>query len=155
MAIVLDLSLDPVIARIESQVSAFRKVGGAADLATAARELKQEPAAFVIPVAESARPNTAESLIVSQLVAQRFGVVIAVQNLADSAGKAAQTELGPLRLALFNALVGWVPPLPVGMPAQAERELVTFGGGRLLRLEDRVLWWQDNFDTAYYLRTTS
>ncbi len=139
----MDLSLDPIVARIKAQVAAFRKVGIAGDLAAAARELKQEPAAFVIPVADAASRNTLENGV-SQYTRQRFGVVLAVSNLRDASGEKAQTELAPVRDALFAALVAWAP--------DANRDPCTYAGGRLLRLTDRVLWWQDNFDTAYYVR---
>lgn len=139
----MDLSLDPIVARIKAQVAAFKKVGIAADLAAAARELKQEPAAFVIPVQDRAQRNALENGV-SQRVLSRFGVVLAVSNLRDASGERAQTELAPIRDALLAALLGW--------PPDAERDPCEYGGGRLLRLSDRVLWWQDNFDTAFYLR---
>lgn len=140
----MDLSLDPIIARIDAQVAAFKTVSGAADLAAALRELKLEPAAFVIPVADLARPNTLETGI-SQLVRQRFGVVIAVQNLRDAKGEKAQSELAPIRMSLITALLGWQP--------DAARDPCELGDGRLVRLTDRVIWWQQNFETAYYVRT--
>jgi len=142
----MDYSLDPVIARIRLLAPAtFKKVGGAADLGAALRELKQEPAAFVIPQQDAPQAN-ALSNAVSQLTRQRFGVVIAISNLRDASGEKAQTELAPIREALFNQLIGWAP--------DADRDPVNYAGGRLLRLSDRVLWWQDNFDTWYYLRKT-
>jgi len=140
----MDLSLEPVIARLKAQVAAFQnRVGGAADLGAALRELKQEPAAFVIPQTERASGNTLENGV-SQRVAARFGVVIALSNLRDARGEKAQTELAPVRLSLFAALLGWAPDV--------DRDPCEYAGGKILRLSDRVLWWQDNFETAYYLR---
>jgi hypothetical protein len=141
----MDLSLTPIVERIRDQAAAFKKVGLAADLAAARRELKQEPAAFVIPVLDRSGQNELANGV-SQYVLQRFGVVIAVQNLRDQAAIAAQEELAPLRLALITALLGWAP--------DEERDPCTYGGGRLVGLTDRVLWWQDNFDTSYYVRAT-
>lgn len=139
----MDFSLTPIAERIRAQAPLFKKVGIAADLAAARRELKLEPAAFLIPVLERASANSLENGV-SQFVLQRFGVVLAVRNLRDAAAEHAQEELAPVRDALFAALIGWAP--------DAERDPVTYAGGRLIGLTDRVLWWQDSFDTSYYLR---
>lgn len=141
----MDLSLDPIIARLDAQVAALKKVGGAADFEAALAELKIEPAAFVIPLRDAAQPNTLENAV-SQRVISRFGVALAVQNLRDASGTKAQTELAPLRDSVITALLGWAP--------DADRDPCEYGGGRLLRLRDRVLWWLDEFVTAYYVRKT-
>jgi hypothetical protein len=140
----MDLSLDPVITRIKLLVPAtFKKVGGAADLGAALRELKQEPAAFVIQQADAPQANTLANGV-SQFTRQRFAVLIGISNLRDASGEKAQTELAPIRDTLFTQLIGWAP--------DADRDPCTYAGGRIIRLSDRVLWWQDNFDTAYYIR---
>lgn len=139
--------LDPqlVIARLDTQVTALKKVAGAADFAAAAPDLKQTPAAFVLSFADRAGRGTTGTLVVSQQNETRFGVVFAVQNLRDARGEQAQTDLLTLRLAAMTALLGW-QPAPDFDPCE-------YGGGRLLQLDNLVLWWQDEYLTRALLRS--
>src|SRR5687768_5204949 len=120
------------IARLKDQVPVLKQVSGAADLPTAIEQLKQPPAAYVIPLAERAAPNALATEAISQECATRFAVVLATQNLRDVRGEAAQATLLPIRKAVFEALLGWVPA--------ADFNPCEFGGGRLVQLNDMVLW---------------
>lgn len=144
MAIVL---FDPqwIITRLKSRVTSLKLVGGAADFASAAESLKQSPAAFVLPNSERATGSNMGTLVVSQLNTVRFALVIAVQNLRDSRGEKAQADLRTLRNSIMTALHGWQP--------DADFDPIEFGGGRLLQLNDQVLWWQDEFVTANTIRS--
>lgn len=140
------MQLAPAIARLKAEVPQLRIVGGAADLA-ALREAPplQLPAAYVLALAESARPNslsTVGALMLRRAV--RFAVVLAAQNLRDPRGEAAQGALEALRAAVLGALLNWQPT--------DDHDPVEFAAGRLLSLADQVLWWQDEFVTADYLR---
>ena len=134
-----------IIARLQASVPELRVMGGAADFAAAAEGLKQTPAAFVLPSAERARESSTGTQLVSQYNTVRFAVVVAVQNLRDARGDAAQSDLLPLRTSIMTALHGWQPD--VGF------DPVEFGGGRLLQLTDQVLWWQDEFTTSHFIRS--
>lgn len=138
------MQLDSIIDRLKAQVSSLRFVGGAADLPTATEEVKQTPAAFVIPLTETATANRDGTGSVTQQITARFGVLLAVQNLRDARGEAALTTLVPVRSAVREALVGWVP---VGFEDPAE-----IVSGRILSLNDRVLWWQDDFASMFIYR---
>lgn len=136
--------LSAVEARLAT-VSALKKIAGAADFASAGADLKGKlPAAYVIPMTERAGGNSLVSAV-SQHTEARFGVVLAVSNLRDARGQNAHGDLAPLRAAVIAALLGWQPG--------PDYDPVLFGSGRLLQLQDGVLWWQDDFVTAYYLRS--
>jgi len=138
------VNLAAVIARLQSEMPTLRKVGGAGDIPNAQEALRQVPAAFVIPLAETAEANELESGAISQAITIRFGVLWAVANLRDATGEAAQADLRPIRAAGQAALLGWQP--------EATMEPCLFGGGQLLQIADRVLWWQDVFVSGTYLR---
>lgn len=140
------MNLAPVIARLQSQIPQLRKVGVAADIPTAQELLKQVPAAFVVPLAETADSNELESGAISQAITYRFGVLWAAMNLRDASGEAAQNDLEAIRSAGKTALLGWQP--------DGTMDPCLFGGGQLLQVADRVLWWQDVFVTGNYLRKT-
>ena len=132
----MDLGL--VIGRIRAQLPGLKGSGGSADLEAAMAGVLAVPAAFVIPLGESAE-RSATTLVTRQRITHNVGVVLAVSNRRDAAGAAALSELAPLRLALRAALVGWAPDAAEGEPLQFER-------GRLLRLAgDGRLWWMDEF----------
>jgi len=138
-----------VIARLSAEVTDFKQIGGSADFITAMKGgVVQPPAAFVVPLSERALPNELATEAVSQRDNATFGVIFAVQNIRDSRGREAHVQLRALRIAVMNALLGWTPD-------GAVYDVFTFApsGGRLLAFEDQVLWWQDDFVTALYLRT--
>lgn len=144
MAIVLfDAQL--YVARLAG-VAGLKKVGTAADYASAAIDLKTPtPAAYVIPLRETPGRNTLENAVSQQNVT-RFGVVLAVSNLRDAIGAKAGVDLRAIRIAVMTALLGWTPG--------PDYDVCTSGGGRLLQLSNAVLWWQDEYLTALFLRAT-
>lgn len=144
MAIVL---FDPqwIITQLRTEVTSLKLVGGAADFAAAAEGVRQTPSAFVLPSSERASGSSTGTMVVSQRNSVRFAIVIAVQNLRDPRGEKAQADLLALRNSIMTALHGWEP--------DADFDPIEYGGGKLLQLNDQVLWWQDEFVTANFIRS--
>lgn len=141
----------PVVDRIKATVGAsaaltggFRVVLGAADFAAARTNLKDPPAAYVIPLGDRAAPSSLQGLSVDQHVTERFGVVMAVSNLRDVRGGAVNAALETLRRATIDNLLAFQPA--------ADYDPVQYGGGRILQLDVSVIWWQLEFITGYYER---
>ncbi len=138
------MQLATILAHLKTNCPALRQIGGAAEFSALPDAGPQAvPAAFVVPLDEHAGRNQLDTGI-SQRVDVRFGVILAVRNLRDGLGAAANDDLEALRRAIKDALLGW-------RPAGAD-DVCTFGGGRVLQLANQVLWWQDDFLTAYYER---
>lgn len=141
----MDLSLAPIATRIRTQVGALKAVGEAADLAAALEDLKIAPAAFVIPLRSQGGGNALDSADAAmQRLSITFGVVFGIQNLRDATGAKASADLATLRGSVFEALLGWRPT--------ADHDICLIGAGQLAAMRDRVLWWQDSFTTAIYVR---
>lgn len=137
----MDLSL--IVARLKAQLTALRSVGASADLDAAIEGPSAMPAAFVLPLAESAQDMEMTGAT-GQRITQAFGVLHVLSNKRDAQGGAALDDLKTHRLSLRAALVGWVLDETTGEP-------VTFTGGRLLRLDgDGRLWWIDEFALKTY-----
>ena len=137
----MDLSL--IVTRLKAELSALRTVGASADLDAAIDGVVALPAAFVMPLAESASDMGQLSSTGVRIV-QAFGVLHCVSNRRDAQGGAALDDLKTPRANLRSALVGWVPDEATGEP-------VTFTGGRLLQLDgDGRLWWIDEFQLMTY-----
>lgn len=136
---------DLVVARLQAQVVALRKVAGAADFAAAQADLRQSPAAFVIETSNRAAPSRTGTEVVSQDTEIRFGVILAAQNLRDPRGGNAKTAMNALRETVLGALLGWKP--------EADYDPCEYSTGRLLLMNDHVLWWQDEFVTRTLLRS--
>lgn len=138
------MDLTPVINRLRTLLVGFKTVGSAVDLDAAIGGLVAVPAAFVMPLSESA---TANDLLqqTSQRITSLFGVVLCVSNKRDSTGAAALADLTSLRGQVRAALVGWIPDAATAEP-------VHYSSGQLLRLDgDGRLWWVDQFDlTTFY-----
>ena len=128
---------------MKTQLTGLKSIGASVDLDTAIEGVVALPAAFVLPLAESA---TAQDLTGStqQRITQAFGVLHVVSNRRDARGGAALADLVTLRSNLRMALVGWVPFVET-------LEQVHFTAGRLLRLDgDGRLWWMDEFQLITY-----
>lgn len=138
------LIFDPqlVVARLQSQVAALKQVAGAADYAAAAPDLRLPPAAWVIEAANRAGPNLAATVVVHQRVEVRFGVVIAAHNVRDMKGEQAAVDMKALRTSVMTALLGWTPA--------THHDPCEYAGGRLIGLDNMVLWWQDDYITRLY-----
>jgi len=144
MAIEL-LDYQIIIDYLDAQVSRLKSVDGAAGLASASANLKQSPAAFVVPLNDRASGNRTGTMVVHQNNTTRFAVIVAVQNLRDPRGDKARDDLRALRQDILNTLHGWVPGDAFNP--------VEYGGGRMLKLTNQVLWWQDEFLTSHFIRS--
>lgn len=131
------MDVTPIITRLRAQLAGWVLVAGAGDLDAAIDGLPATPAAYVLPLGEQAdAPDLAGQH--HQRVAQEFAVVMVVSNLQDATGAAAAAELATRRLTVRAALLGWASDATSG-------EVVAFTAGRLLRFENRRLWWTDEF----------
>lgn len=127
-----------LVDRLKSQCSLLKDVGGAADFAAAQEGLRNKtPSAFVVPLAENAARNSSATLVVRQLVTQQFAVILAVSNLKDSRGEKALNDLDQVREQVFEKILGWAPP--------GTDSVMEFSGGRLLEMDNQVVWWQDDY----------
>lgn len=122
----------------------FRKVSGASNFAAARDDLKTAPAAYVIPLRDAASANQLGGGAILQPVREQFGVALAVSNLRDASGVAAQAEFERLRRLVIDKLLGFVPG--------TDYEPVEYVGGNILMMDAAVLWWQLTFTTGYMER---
>jgi phage virion morphogenesis protein len=107
--------------------------------------LRSVPAAFVVPLNETAGANPYGSQIVQQAIAPRIGVILAVQNKFDATGGRATDDVEALRVAVRTKLLGWAPGDGLAP--------LEFGGGGLLDFDDTVLFWQDDYVTQSVIRS--
>src|SRR5487761_2207578 len=135
--------LAPIITQVQT-VPVLKRVLGTVDFASAQQEISGLPVAYVMPLSDAASPNRMLSGAVEQRVTERFGVILAVNNVRDMRGAAANEDLESLRVSVIAALLGW-QPAPGYDP-------IEYGGGRILTLANTVLWWQLEFVTAYFER---
>lgn len=122
-------------------VKDFNKVAGAANFAAVKEDLKNQPAAYVIPMADRASPNKLGSGAISQRVTERFAVVMALDNKRDTRGDAVNAALEAKRAKVIDALIGVMP--------SAAYDPVEYQGGQLLALDVTTTYWQLEFTTAY------
>lgn len=144
--LLLDTSL--VLERLRGQVfepGKLRAIKRAAGLAAAQADAKTMPSLYVIETVNRAGANRTGTEVVVQENAQRFAVVMAVENKEDPRGAASGDALRDLRLLVITALLGWQPA--------ADFDPCIYAGGQLLQMNDYTLWWQDEFITAAQLRS--
>lgn len=129
-----------IITRLQSQVAALKLVAGAAEFGAAAdTNPTASPAAYVLRLSEQGGELLTYART-GQRVATEIGITLALRNLADAKGAAANVDLEALRAAVRTALLGWSAP---------SCDPFEFAAGGLLAFRDGFLWWQDAYRTAY------
>lgn len=103
--------------------------------AIAAADVRDGPLLWVALTRENAELN-ALNCGVSQRVEVTFSVVFAASGSA---------ALDPVRGCIQTALTGWTPA--------GAMEPMQYGGGSVADLNFDLLWWEDSFTTAYFIRT--
>ena len=138
----------PVINQIKAIETAgkaeFRRIESVANFAAARDDLKNPPAAYVLPLQDAASANQLGGGAILQPVKEHFGVVLAVSNLRDASGVAALIEFRRLRRLVIDNLLGFVPG--------TDYEPIEYVGGNILLMDAAVLWWQLKFTTGYMER---
>lgn len=133
----------PLISRLQSKATGLRFIGGAMDLNESTLQAVQYPAAFVVPLGETAEPGRMLG-VHDQLLIQQWAVVLVLRAMRTKASQDQSAELHTLRQKVLFALAGWT--------ASADAEPMDFVGGELISAEEGLLLWQDTFSNRSSLR---
>lgn len=115
------------------------RIGGAAELALAMTYALQKEMAFVVQMAETAKANMLDSGV-SQLITERFAVIVALDNATsdrDKMGLTAYDSLFDIRTQIFSAILGW--------QMDGAESLVSYAAGRVVKVDRAFLWYQFEF----------
>ena len=122
------MNITNIINEIKAKCPTFEsRVAGAAEyegLRSASNLLV--PAAYVVPMDESASANATENSIM-QTLTERFMVVVVISNQADPRGQKAYNQLHELRAELWRGILGWIP--------ETDYEPIEFSGGSILNMD--------------------
>lgn len=137
-----------LVARLKSAVPVLQgHVAGSIELEDAIASTQFiAPYGFVIALGEVAHQNEMVNSI-SQRIDLTFSVVLAVQNgKAQGIGPSTPTasKLEAYRKEVLKAVLGW--------QYGPDYDPATFLRGRMVNLQSKVLWWQDEFQTSFYRR---
>lgn len=135
------IDLATIVAALRDKVAAFGgRVSGAAEFEAAfnASGAAIAPAAWVIPLDDSVE-NLSQSGTVMTLT-ETFGVFVMIDASADPRGQTAWNGVTALRLALWGALLGWIPAESVGA--------IAYEGGELVRLDRARLFYRFDFSAV-------
>ena len=138
--------LAEVETRLGSQVAELKLVEGAAGFAglSVNPPKEKQPAAYVIPVADSAGGNLVANRV-RQKVEKRFGVILVLGNLRDRRGATASRQMEAIEDSVIAALLGW-PPV-AGLLG------CLYAGGRVIDFRDGAVWRLLEFTTDSYIGT--
>lgn len=102
------------------------------------------PAAFVVPISDTASPNTLASGDVRQRVTSRFAVLICVARAGDARGGRSAAALDAIQVGVRDLLLGWRPA--------AGWSPVTYVGASLAGTHGGAVWIQVTFQAAHTIR---
>jgi hypothetical protein len=151
--------MDAIQQRLRAQVPALRLVEGAGEYAALQQLPPREkmPAAYVLPMDDSARPNSRASQLVRQDVERRITILLMTRSARDTRGESAAEQLEPILSAIRAGLIGWTPTLSA-QPAQGAQMVdataLEFRRGRLVGIDDGVLSWSEEYACRAVLRVS-
>lgn len=126
----------------------LKLVAGAASLAALGeRPPPAAPAAYVMLESAQAEPNELACGGISQRVAARLLVALAVRQVADARGEAGGDEVEALAVAVRDLLLGFAP--------EAGADPLELAGSQHLAFAEGHVWHGLVFTGAYYVRKTS
>lgn len=133
-----------IIERLKAiEPSVFAIVEGSAELASlGSGQPNATPAAYVFIAEEAAMENERMNAVLQRLELD-VSIVVVTSNVSDPRGAAASVEIESLKSAVRSALIGWQPG--------PDDDVITYGGGRLVRARDGAVWWELTFAAATYL----
>ncbi len=136
------LDLAHWVSRIQARMPGLGTVGLAGDLERVRNAQGALPGVWVLPAEErSAAPESEPSL--HQQVRVSVSVISALRSYGDATGAKAADALRAHRAPLIAALSGWQPP--------DATTTASFVSGRRLGPANNAMWWEDVFETAFYL----
>jgi hypothetical protein len=141
------MKVKALIDRIKAECGSFsNRVAGTAEFEDSVEKSDLAvPYAFVIPLSEEVGENVTAGSVITQMIDDRFGIIVCVSNTADPRGQAGGEALDDLRTELLDALLGWEPDAShVGME---------YRGGRHLAMNRARLWHQFDFAAQYVLQS--
>lgn len=122
------MNITNIINEIKAKCPTFQqRVAGAAEYEGLRNSSNlRVPAAYVVPMDESASANATQNSIM-QTLTESFMVVVVISNQADPRGQDAYNQLHALRKELWRAILGWVP--------DEDYEPIEFSGGSILNMD--------------------
>lgn len=137
------MKLSPIVLKLRLGNTTFaNRIAGSAQLALAIKATLINEMAFVIQLSEKASDNKLDGDI-SQLINERFGVIVALKNdasQADKTGLTANDRLFTVRAEIFKSILGWTIP--------GQESVTSYVGGNLLDLNRAWLWYQFEFTSG-------
>lgn len=141
--------LEGIVAKLQT-ITEFQEALGveALEEATTTPQAKlRTPSAYAILLGEDAGDNLYMTMGMEQRVTVTFGVVIVVENTLNPRGVTGggyTSRLQEIRALVRTALLGYQSD-PIYDPAWYLK-------GQLAQISQGSLWWQEEFQTAYYIR---
>jgi len=144
------ITLSPILDRLHDQLTGWKEIGGAADLASAEKsKAPATPAAYVLLASDQPSKSIGGSGGYRQRVLSRFGVVIAIRDYkVAKRGTAKADELRERIIQIRSALVGWRHPgATQGFATQLAAPCA------VLSYKNNVIWWQETYAIEYDIST--
>jgi hypothetical protein len=130
------MRIGPIKQRLLDQVPAFASVSGAAAMAAAMQSGHFSHSAYVFVSSVTGQDNQLINQI-SQRVPIEVTVAYWVRNVSDGTGEAAADDTEDLRVAVLDALLGFIPP--------DEKTPLFYRGGGVINFSFGTVLWADKY----------
>lgn len=134
--------------RLRAQAGAvLRLVGTVADFESLAGMPRSLPAAYVLPLAETAE-EVRQLGPTLQLHRCTLAVLLFARHAGDASGMQSAGALHEMRAAVHAALIGWM----ADEAAPEDCLPMVFTAGELLQADTGTTVWRDEFEVSRYVR---
>lgn len=133
------MTLQQIIACIQDQCDAFKKVGMLTDIDDIDKVESDVPAVFLFASKENAQGSDGAGSLTNQPVEVEVSFLVIAKVPDDTTD-----YLQPVRDQLFAALVGW----------EADDEQFLFSSGEIESITGGLIRWRDNYQYTRHLRYT-
>lgn len=138
-------NLRPLIEqRIKTNVSGFKEVAGASDLASLLKGRLSDTGCYVFQERDVATENKRINSVIQRNVEQ-YAVVIVIRNVRDPRGADAADVCYTFRKNISQFLLGWVPHVAA--------EQLEYAGGTLVSFQNGLYIWKASYRTAQFLES--
>jgi hypothetical protein len=138
--------LDEIVGRLKEAAPMLRLVQGAAEYAAlkAPPPTNYLPAAYVIPLRDSAGPSPLVNAVRQQIHAEVGIIIMCGAATPDPRGGGEVIAIEAVRQAVRAALLGW--------KIDPEHDPLQAAGGDLVGFDGATVTWQDAYSTVFYIR---
>ena len=152
------MKLAPIVILLRAGETRFNdQIAGAVEFATVQKDTLEFDTAYIIPIPNTALPNTTQGTVEQKLI-EGFGIVAAVKNdqsQADKTGLTAYDQMHDIRKEFWDILVGLNLDNILNTEGYTVEGPISYKGDSLIDVNPAWLWYLYEFEFPVTIQETA